>query len=228
MEPQAEVKQCPRCKLYYPPHWFPEPVSICIICYERCPGNQGLTLEALYTKASKSWRAKNTQGKHNRLARVGLLAGQLAQGKPQISAAGEMLAKLMQGPANQASGLRRVGRNERTCQYCNQPCDHIYEFKHAAYGPTPRFACEACKGWEQELGITTTLPEQGPMVPEEELQPLVHIPTPMDILAAARGQVSCPICHTPCNKAELQISREPSMCNSCAEEKLAEENLAKP
>src|SRR5438477_381019 len=45
---------CPRCKRLVPPYGFQEPVRICLVCYAKNHGNEGLPIEILIEKAKAS------------------------------------------------------------------------------------------------------------------------------------------------------------------------------
>lgn len=62
--PAITDRRCPKCFKFRPEGYFEYPVSMCLVCYSACPGNEGLRAEALRLKAHKSRTARK------RIARI--------------------------------------------------------------------------------------------------------------------------------------------------------------
>lgn len=102
-EPPSGWRRCPRCLVAYPNQAFPGVVRLCIECYARCPGNQGLDLADLYKKAKKSRTALARNNKQSRLGSMSMLR------------AGQNMLRMQKLPT---SDFWKMDDEEVTCPIC--------------------------------------------------------------------------------------------------------------
>ena len=84
MQLSLPSRKCPRCRAWREPEAFAGEVSLCLVCYSRVPGNEGLTLSQLREKAATSPRGSRRRARAERRKVEDLLEMEVALKEEEV------------------------------------------------------------------------------------------------------------------------------------------------